>query len=264
MFREQFPETWSFHQNTCRWPHNVLSLPKDRVPVSSFKEYLATEPIRLPEPTILSATLQDCIDSRTSCRRFADEPMTISQLSTIAAAGYGIRERSYYDGHELLERPVPSGGGLYPLELYFVVRSVTTIHPGVYHYTPLLHGLEAIRMLDVPRQFLAETFLWQPCVGDASIVVLCAAVLERSLWKYADRGYRYVLFEAGHLAQNVNLVAESLGLGSLNLGGFFDEQVAAFLDIDTDEEVPLYGIALGLPGHADRATIRRPETIGNH
>jgi SagB-type dehydrogenase family enzyme len=262
MFHEQYPVAWSFHRNTCRWPHNILSPPEDPSPVASFKEYLGTEPICLPEPMALSSSLQDCITARVSCRHFSEQPMNLSQLSTVANAAYGIKGRSYYDYYEFLERPVPSGGGLYPLELYFVVRNVEKIDPGVYHYAPLVHGLETIRRLEVPRQFLGEIFLWQPYVGEASVIVFYAAVLERSLWKYTDRGYRYILFESGHVAQNVNLVAESLGLGSLNLGGFFDDQVAALLDIDTDKEVPLYGTALGVPAHGDRSVIRRLEAIG--
>jgi SagB-type dehydrogenase family enzyme len=264
MFHEQYPVAWSFHRNTCRWPHNMLSPPQDRSPVASFKEYLGTEPICLPEPFVLSATLQDCIRARVSCRDFSDQPINLSQLSTVASAAYGIKGRSYYDGYELLERPVPSGGGLYPLELYFVLRNVEKIDPGVYHYAPLVHGLETIRRLEVSRQCLGEIFLWQPYVGDASMIVFYSAVLERSLWKYTDRGYRYVLFEAGHVAQNVNLVAESLGLGSLNLGGFFDDQIAALLNIDTDDEVPLYGTALGVPADRDRSVIRRPEAIRDY
>ena len=96
------------------------------------------------------------------------------------------------------------------------------------------------------------------------MIVFYASVLERSLWKYADRGYRYVLFEAGHVAQNVNLVVESLGLGSLNLGGFLDDRIAALLELDMDEEVPLYGTALGVPADRDRSVIRRPEAIRDY
>jgi SagB-type dehydrogenase family enzyme len=264
MIHEQYPVAWSFHRNTCRWPHNVLSAPEDPSPVASFKEYLGNEPICLPEPTALSCSLQDCITGRVSCRHFDDQPMKLSQLSTIASAAYGIKSRSYFDSYELLERPVPSGGGLYPLELYFVVRNVEKIDPGVYHYAPLVHELEIIRRLEVPRQLLGEIFLWQPYVGDASVIVVSTAVLERSLWKYKDRGYRYVLFESGHVAQNVNLVAESLGLGSLNLGGFFDDRVAALLDIDIEEEVPLYGTAIGVPAHRDGTLIRRPDAVGKY
>jgi SagB-type dehydrogenase family enzyme len=188
--------------------------------------------------------------------------MNLLQLSTVANAAYGIKGRLSYDGYEFLERQVPSGGGLYPLELYFVLRNVENIVSGVYHYSPLVHGLENIRKLEMPGEFVSELFLWQSFVADASVIVLYAAVLERSLRKYTDRGYRYVLLEGGHVAQNVNLAAESLGLGSLNLGGFFDDQIAALLDLDMDEEVPLYGTALGVPIHADRIAIRRPDDVG--
>jgi SagB-type dehydrogenase family enzyme len=190
--------------------------------------------------------------------------MNLLQLSTVANAAYSIKGRLFYDGYEFLERPVPSGGGLYPLELYFVLRNVEDIGSGVYHYSPLVHGLETIRKLEMSGEFVSELFLGQPYVADASAIVLYAAVLERSLRKYTDRGYRYVLLEGGHVAQNVNLAAQSLGLGSLNLGGFFDDQIAALLDLDMDEEVPLYGTALGVPAHADRAVIRRPEHISDY
>ena len=63
------------------------------------------------------------------------------------------------------------------------------------------------------------------------------------------------------MAQKVNLVAESLGLGSLNLGGFFDDRTAPFVGIDTNEEVPPYGTGLGIPAQGYRSVIRR---LGGH
>ena len=66
------------------------------------------------------------------------------------------------------------------------------------------------------------------------------------------------------MAQNVNLVVESLGLGSLNLGGLRHDQIAALLELDMDEEVPLYGPALGVPADRDRSVIRRPEAIRDY
>ena len=35
---------------------------------------------------------------------------------------------------------------------------------------------------------------------------------EGYMLKYGDRGYRYILFEAGHCFQNMNLIAEGLDL----------------------------------------------------
>ena len=84
--------------------------------------------------------------------------MSLLQLSTVADAAYGIKGSSYDDTCEFLERPGSSGGGLYPLELYFVLRNVENIESGVYHYSPLMHGLETIRKLEMSRQFLAELF----------------------------------------------------------------------------------------------------------
>ena len=42
------------------------------------------------------------------------------------------------------------------------------------------------------------------------------------------------------MAQNLNLCAEGLGLASLNLGGFFDEDVMALLKLDQDREIVVY------------------------
>ena len=101
-------------------------------------------------------------------------------------------------------------------------------------------------------------FLGQPYLVNAAAIVLITAVVQRSLWKYEDRGYRYILLEAGHAAQNLNLCAEGLGLASLNLGGFFDEDVMALLKLDQDREIVLYGVALGKAAIDDRCERRRP------
>src|SRR5438477_11244848 len=53
MFHEQYPVAWSFHRNTCRCPHNMVSLSDNSSPVASFNAFLSSEPIRLPEPIAL-------------------------------------------------------------------------------------------------------------------------------------------------------------------------------------------------------------------
>ena len=98
----------------------------------------------------------------------------------------------------------------------------------------------------------------QPYVASASAIVICTSVLRRNMVKYGDRGYRYILIEAGHCFQNMNLVAEGLDLGTLNLGGFFDTEIAALLDIDIEEEVPLYALAIGKKQKKDKTGSRIP------
>jgi SagB-type dehydrogenase family enzyme len=82
------------------------------------------------------------------------------------------------------------------------------------------------------------------------------AVVERALAKYCDRGYRYLLLEAGHAAQNLELAAAALSLGACDLGGFVDHDITELLDLDGDEEIPLHSVAVGLPAGEGRAFLR--------
>ena len=157
---------------------------------------------------------------------------------------------------------MPSGGGLYPLELYVLARHVTGLTSGVFHYSAISHAAEPVREFSLPDRFLSELFLGQPYVAAAAAIVVVTAVVERSLWKYGDRGYRYILLEAGHAAQNLNLAATALGLGTFNLGGFFDADLAGLLGLDEEFEVPLYGIAIGMPASEDRMELRQPPAWG--
>ena len=48
-----------------------------------------------------------------------------------------------------------------------------------------------------------------------------------------------------------------MGLASLNLGGFYDSDLAALLDLDLEAEVPLYATAVGVPSIGDRNELRQ-------
>jgi len=255
---KEWPLAWSYHRNTERWPHNIRALGGATNPVGMFSERLECPRIDLPSPTELEISLGAAIRARCSCRSFADASLDLGHVSTLLAAGYGVHRRTLLgNGQELLERSVPSGGGLYPLELYLLVRKVTTLEPGVYHYLPLYHQLEQIERIVLPGPLLAELFLGQPYLASASLIICIAAMLPRSLWKYSDRGYRYVLMEAGHVGQNLNLAGVGLGLGSLDLGGFLDRPLAELLHCSDEHELPLYGVAFGQPTTLDRAQVRQ-------
>ena len=75
--------------------------------------------------------------------------------------------------------------------------------------------------------------------------MLIAGELARNQQKYGDRGYRYMLFEAGHVGQNLNLSCLALGLDSCNIGGVFDDELKGICKMESDTEHLLYAIALG-------------------
>jgi SagB-type dehydrogenase family enzyme len=94
----------------------------------------------------------------------------------------------------------------------------------------------------------------------SSLIILITAVFERSTIKYGDRGYRFALLEAGHVAQNINLVANALGLGSINLGGYFDRRADDFLGIDGLTHSTIYMAGIGAKTDSSDARVgTRPE-----
>jgi nitroreductase len=57
---------------------------------------------------------------------------------------------------------------------------------------------------------------------------------------------QYTLIEVGHVAQNLLLEAEALGLGGVPVGAFEDRKVAAILRLPKDHRV-YYLVPVGHP-----------------
>ena len=258
MFRKKYPIAWSYHRNTSRWPHNVLRLNENLQETPAFKELADSPAVSLPPPIDLQLSLGESIRNRFSCRRFADKLIALETVATLLFWAYGKLGICYPNGTEMVTRPVPSGGGLYPLELYIIALRIADLKPGIYHYQALCHLLECVSDGAIPPNLLSELFMRQPYVAQSGLVLVLTSVFNRSMWKYEDRGYRYLLFEAGHVVQNVNLGSVALGLSSLNLGGFFDVDLINFMQLNGEEEAPLYAVAIGHPEEGPAEVLRIP------
>jgi len=140
-------------------------------------------------------------------------------------------------------RAAPSGGALYPLELYAVCHRVEGLEVALYHYDPLLHGLELLGPLT--GRAGADLTPYGEVLSDSAAVVAITAVFWRSRFKYGARAYRFTLTEAGHVAQNLLLAATALGLASVPVGGFYDRKVDDFIGVDGIFEGSLYLVPVG-------------------
>lgn len=252
-FRIGQPTAWTFHRGTARWSFSAP--PADAGHFSAGREHPRAPWTPLPPGIEPTASLSAAVAERVSCRAFTEAPLSLAQLGTLCRLGYGVTARSGpFAEHP--DRPVPSGGGLYPLELNVMVRAVSGLRPGVHHFVPAADGLEEISQTPLPAPIVSYLFMGQRWAADAAAIVVLSAVTARSLGKYGDRGYRYLLFEAGHVMQNINLAATAIGLGAVNLGGFFDDDLADLLGIDGEFEIPLYATAVGIPACTDRMELR--------
>jgi SagB-type dehydrogenase family enzyme len=177
--------------------------------------------------------------------------MPLETLSTLLWAANGLTRQAELppDGVSCLNRSVPSAGGLYPLEVYPLVQRVEATPGGLYHYGVWGHTLEPVRTGATFEDFRSATLAY-PFFEDANVVLFVAAVFARTQRKYGPRGYRYILLEAGHAAQNICLAATGKGLGSLCIGGYLDGKLNRMLGLDAAKEGVVYAVAAGFPAPA--------------
>lgn len=231
-----------YHLNSEPWLNKeAYATAAYRIDYKELSE--SSDRVALPAPQ--ESTLLKLLKTRASCRRYNLQPMPLATLATLLGAAYGAgRIGTIPNGPKVLFRTVPSAGGLFPLELYVVTQSVIGIADGLHHYAVRRHCLELIKR----GSLFAEqhgVLLADPFVRDANVVVFIAAVFGRTQKKYGPRGYRYILIEAGHVAQNLCLSATEQGLGSLCMGGFMDSKLNRFLGLDGVHEAAVYGVGIG-------------------
>jgi SagB-type dehydrogenase family enzyme len=194
--------------------------------------------IALPAPEFDGSTsVEQALLERRSVREYRDEPLSLPEIGQLLWAAQGITSPSG-------KRTAPSAGALYPLELYLVAGDVEGLQVGVYKYIPHDHALKEITTGD-KRSDLTNAALKQESILKAPAVIVLSAVYERTRVKYGDRGDRYVHMEIGFAAQNIYLQAESLELGTVFIGAFYDESVKKILEIP-EEEQPLGIMPLGV------------------
>lgn len=188
--------------------------------------------VKLPHPAKKGdMSLEEAISKRRSYRFYKEKALSQEQLSQILWAAQGVTEQSRKS------RSVPSAGALYPLEIYVVSEE------GLYRYLSNSHSLEKLSGENL-KVSLCDAAGAQECIAAAPADIVIVAAYERTTGKYGERGIRYVHMEAGHAAENIQLQAVVLGLGSVTIGAFSDEDVAKVLSL-APEYIPLYIIPIG-------------------
>lgn len=234
-----------FHLNSEPWAN--MEAYQNIIYEVEYKEIAATSPeLALPRPP--GTALTRLASKRASCRAFAAKALPLQILSTVLWGSYGISrsERIMPAGSLALLRPVPSAGGLYPLEVYFVAQRVEELRDGLYHYNVRHHSLEPLHSALSFERFRPSLFMYS-AVEDANVILFLSAVFRRNQKKYGPRGYRYTLLEAGHIVQNVCLLAAEANLSTLCMGGYSDGEVNRLLGLDPREEGVVYSVAVGWP-----------------
>ena len=198
------------------------------------------ELMNLPVPMLDGdVSLERAVKGRRTVRSFSDRPLAVGQLSQVLWAAQGITD------DRGLKRAAPSGGALYPIDVYVVVGkdSIRELAQGVYRYNPFHHSIEKILDIDA-REHVAAACLRQMWVATAPVILVLTAQYSRITVKYGERGKRYAMIEVGHIGQNIFLQCEVLGLSAGIVGAFYDTKVARAVNTEENHE-PLIIMPLG-------------------
>ena len=241
---EQFHENSKLSRSSAapsnRAIENVLVGLYDSLPCHSFPTVLL--PKRLPA---LTMPVGKAMRSRVTTREMSPHSLRLNQVAALLHYGYGVTRDKRKSGLLRSLRVVPSAGALYPIEIFVHIRNVQHMPTGLFHYNPLKHHLRWLRD-GIQNDEVARCFVPQTIPRHTSMVIFLTALFERSTFKYDNRGYRFTLLEAGHIAQNINLASSALKLGCKNIGGFYDREIDAFLQLDGISHSTVYVLAVGM------------------
>ncbi|GAA2652428.1 hypothetical protein GCM10010425_77580 [Streptomyces spororaveus] len=244
--------TGPIHRRPPR-PAEYIQLDPDREP-PPFKRYPDSElhplPVTAPMPGPAAT------DALAGLTVPTEHPVDLTLLSRILRLSFGITRSSRRHGRTVNWRPASSAGNRHPLEAYVATGQIDGLAAGLYHYAPEAGALE--QLLDGDQRSVVAGTADTPAT---QAFIILTGLPWRTAWKYAERGWRHVYWDAGTALANLLTLAEAHGLQARLHFGFDDQALNRFLDLDGRTEFPLLIVALGgsSTAHTHAAAARNQE-----
>lgn len=230
-----------FHNETNdRTEKGLVQIPKDEKDWPEgwkrieYKKYILFRPVELPR---IDSGLFSLLSRRQSRGNITHNRVTLSVLSQILRCGYGMQQSNAI-GERSENRTVPSGGKLYPLEIYPILfKDIEGCRTGIYHYGVREHTLEPITFDSFTPDEI-RSIVYEQWLAGLTGMICISAVFNRTTAKYGSRGYRYILLEAGHVGQNMILAGVENQVSIIPIGGAneidFERKIGL---MDTNERI---------------------------
>lgn len=201
----------------------------------------------------LAEALNQLNQNRISQRNYdPNNKLSLQDLSHFLHLSYSITQR--FEPFLLIppRRNIPSGGGLYPIDVYVINQHIAELPIGVYLYdlfASKLKLIHAFRDQEELNTALNTTLFTEQKIDidytNSSAFLVLGAELERSCFKYLDRGIRWAMMEAGEIVQSMYLASVSLDMKTCAIGGFNDEALAQLISYQNPSQITLLALTLG-------------------
>jgi SagB-type dehydrogenase family enzyme len=209
-----------------------------------FKDYPRAELAALPRE--LPTTDVPALDSICAAGGEPARPLDLAGLARLLRWGAGVARTRRLAGETYHFRTYPSAGALYPVEVYVACARLDGLAAGLYHFHSGELALRRLRERDV-RTHLAAAVAEEELAGAGAVLCL-AGIPWRTGWKYGERGYRHLFWDAGTMLANLIALAASAGLAPRLRAGFVDREANAVLDLDGKREAVVALLAVGAAG----------------
>ena len=220
-------------------------------PLPAIKATVAQEVIRLYKPDLqqleqVDPSFTSVLEQRKSIRSYGEGSISARQLGEFLYRCARVRKIVPREYIECSDRPYPSGGASYELELYLAINICEDINPGIYHYCPQNHLLEK----KSPKNDYLEALLInaQKANGEdclPQVLIIITARFARVSWAYESIAYSLILKHVGVLYQTMYLVATAMNLAPCALGTGNPDLFAAATGIDYYAESSVGEFILG-------------------
>ncbi len=196
--------------------------------------------VDLPDPKSVEAELLDvrkAIDRRVSVRAYSDEPLSLQELSLLLWCTQGVKQTT---SRPATLRTVPSAGARHCFETSVLANRVDRLKPGLYRFLAGAHRLQEVDLGPDVAERLTKACLDQRFIMASAATFIWTAVAYRMMWRYGERGYRYMHLDAGHVCQNLYLSAEAVGCGVCAIAAFDDDALNQALGLDGVDQFAVY------------------------
>lgn len=189
---------------------------------------------RLPLPRDLPVSQVSALTVLAGSAEQPELPVDLAGLGRLLHLTAGVVRTARHKIGTHLFRAAGSAGGRFPLEFYVAVPENSGLPPGVHWYDPVEHALVLVGPL--PRPVGPEP-------GAPTVVV--TGVPWRTGWRYAERGFRHVYWDAGTALAQLLALADSAGYAPSLYSRFPDQAVSELVGADGTHEWPVALVTLG-------------------
>lgn len=187
-----------------------------------FKRYEQPLP-RVSLPRSLPATTAAAVTVLAGRAKVEAADLDLQQLSRLLHLSAGVVRTAARPYGSFLFRAAGSAGGRFPLELYVAVPEGMQIPAGVHWYHPEDHALVEVG----------------PPPGGNRPALVVTGVPWRTGWRYRERGFRHLYWDAGTMLAQLIALADSAGLEAHLHSRFPDDAVATLVGADGTNEFPV-------------------------